>query len=84
MSPPPAVSGDEPLLRDLRRALAEAPTRPREIEVGTALSITLGRLRPAVSCGGCSTPLEFEGIPARTNARLTVPFRLLYSEPSTA
>jgi len=36
------------------------------IEVGPALSIALGRLRPAVSCGGCSDPLTFEGVPART------------------
>ncbi|HYK93179.1 MAG TPA: hypothetical protein VEY07_03950 [Thermoplasmata archaeon] len=68
----------------LLRALAEAVQRSarpvREIEVGIALSIALGRQRPAVSCGGCSTPLEFRGIPARTNARLDAPFRLLFTD----
>jgi len=54
--------------------------RPREIEVGVALSIALGRRRPAVSCGGCATPLEFDGIPAQTNARLASPFRLVFDQ----
>jgi hypothetical protein len=71
-------SDDERLLQDLRRAVDGAPSRPTEIEVGIALSITLGRLRPVVSCGGCATPLEFDGIPARTNAQLPTPFRLRY------
>ncbi len=65
------------LLAELERAVASAPIPPREIEVGIALSIALGRQRPAVACGGCSSPLEFRGIPARTNARLSVPFRLV-------
>jgi hypothetical protein len=65
-------------LEELRSAVASAPSRPTEIEVGIALSIALGRLRPDVACGGCSVPLEFEGIPARTNARLPTPFRLRY------
>jgi hypothetical protein len=72
----------EDLLAELRRAVESAPERPREIEVGIALSIALGRQRPAVACGGCSTPLEFDGIPARTNSRLHAPFRLLFG-PST-
>jgi len=72
----------EDLLGELRRAVNTAPERPREIEVGIALSIALGRQRPAVSCGGCSTPLEFDGIPARTNSQLRTPFRLLFSPPS--
>jgi len=75
---PPLSVDDERLLAELRVAVEGAPTRPTQIEVGIALSITLGRLRPAVACGGCSTPLEFEGIPALTNARLPVPFRLRY------
>jgi hypothetical protein len=75
-------NGEERLLDDLRRAIGHSAVRPREIEVGIALSIALGRLRPAVSCGGCSTPLEFEGIPARTNAGLPVPFRLIVDDPT--
>jgi hypothetical protein len=79
MTPDPALSTeDERLLRELRVAVEQAPSRPTQIEVGIALSITLGRLRPAVACGGCSTPLEFDGIPALTNARLATPFRLRY------
>ncbi|MGB6500977.1 MAG: hypothetical protein WBG19_06230 [Thermoplasmata archaeon] len=77
MTPTPDPVADDGLLDELRRAIDRAPARPREIEVGIALSIALGRLRPAVSCGGCSTPLEFDGIPARTNARLAEPFRLI-------
>ena len=75
---------EQGLLDDLRRAIDRAPSRPREIEVGIALSIALGRLRPAVACGGCSTPLEFDGIPARTNAQLGVPFRLILDETADA
>ncbi|MGP8072749.1 MAG: hypothetical protein ACLPZM_06435 [Thermoplasmata archaeon] len=83
MASTPAPPLDEHrLLEELHRAVAEAPSRPTEIEVGIALSIALGRARPVVSCGGCQTPLEFEGIPARTNARLPAPFRLLYSDPA--
>jgi hypothetical protein len=74
----PLTAEDDHLLAELRVAVEGAPSRPTQIEVGIALSITLGRMRPAVSCGGCSTPLEFEGIPATTNARLHVPFRLRY------
>jgi len=73
----PPVSPDT-LLEELRRAIDGAPRRPREIEVGIALSIALGRQRPAVACGGCQTPLDFDGIPARTNAELRVPFRLVF------
>jgi len=76
LSPP-----HDPLLEELRRAVAEAPRRPREIEVGIALSIALGRERPQVSCGGCQNPLEFDGIPARTNASLREPFRLVFEPP---
>jgi len=72
----------ELLLAELRRAVDAAPRRPLEIEVGIALSIALGRQRPSVACGGCSTPLEFDGIPARTNSQLRAPFRLLYDPPS--
>ncbi len=73
----PVPAEESSLLRELHRAVQEAPGKVREIEVGVALSIALGRRRPAVSCGGCSVPLEFEGIPAKTNARLREPFRLL-------
>ena len=71
---------EELLLRELAAAIHGADRPVREIEVGIALSIALGRRRPAVSCGGCSTPLEFEGIPARTNTRLTQPWRLVLAE----
>lgn len=77
----PGPSGDE-LLAELRRAVSNSPERPREIEVGIALSIALGRQRPVVSCGGCQNPLEFDGIPARTNSRLRTPFRLVFDPPS--
>jgi hypothetical protein len=80
MTTPGASTDEAQLLAELHRAVASAPRRPTEIEVGIALSIALGRERPVVSCGGCSTPLEFEGIPARTNAHLGAPFRLLYTE----
>jgi len=73
---------EEALLEQLRDAVAKAADRPREIEVGIALSIALGRRRPVVACGGCKNPLEFEGIPARTNARLGTPFRLIFDGPS--
>lgn len=73
-------AADRELLEELRRAIAAAPHRPREIEVGVSLSIILGRQRPSVSCGGCSTPLEFEGIPARTSLHLAGPFRLVLDE----
>jgi hypothetical protein len=72
------------LLDDLRAAVAHAAHRPTEIEVGIALSIALGRMRPSVSCGGCQTPLEFDGIPARTNAQLREPFRLRFDPPTAA
>ncbi|MGA8542381.1 MAG: hypothetical protein WB947_02390 [Thermoplasmata archaeon] len=77
MTPDEGRPEEEQLLAQLRQAVAQAPGRPREIEVGIALSIALGRRRPSVSCGGCKNPLDFEGIPARTNARLGVPFRLI-------
>jgi len=75
---PGSPSSDDALLAELRRAVHRAPSRPREIEVGIALSIALGRQRPAVACGGCQTPLEFDGIPARTNSALRTPFRLVF------
>ncbi|MCI4349523.1 MAG: hypothetical protein L3J93_04835 [Thermoplasmata archaeon] len=65
------------LIDELRSALRSAREPVQGIEVGIALSIALGRQRPAVSCGGCATPLEFEGVPAMTNVRLRTPFRLL-------
>jgi len=74
----PERPSPDPLLEELRRAVSAAPERPREIEVGVALSIALGRQRPVVSCGGCQAPLEFDGIPARTNTQLREPFRLLF------
>jgi hypothetical protein len=75
---PSAAIEEERLLGELRRAIADSSRRPREIEVGIALSIALGHQRPAVACGGCQTPLEFEGIPARTNPHLSTPFRLVF------
>ncbi|MCI4366928.1 MAG: hypothetical protein L3K08_04170 [Thermoplasmata archaeon] len=80
MSTGPVADPAEPLLAALGQALQSASRPVREIEVGIALSIALGRQRPAVSCGGCKTPLEFHGIPAVTNARLTEPFRLRYAD----
>lgn len=82
MSSVVSSSHEEHLLEELHRAIAQARSRPSEIEIGIALSIALGRRRPAVSCGGCQTPLDFEGIPARTNAQLNAPFRLVF-DPST-
>lgn len=75
---------DSRLLHALEAAIDGAPRPVREIEVGIALSIVLGRLRPAVSCGGCSTGLEFRGIPARTNSRLHEPFRLILDAAAPA
>jgi hypothetical protein len=75
MSPGERPASDGPLAR-LRDALRTAPGPVAEIEVGTALSIELGRQRPQASCGGCAIPLSFEGIPARTNPRLREEFRL--------
>jgi hypothetical protein len=72
------------LLGELRSAVAGARRPVKEIEVGIALSIALGRLRPAVSCGGCQDPLALDGIPARTNTNLKVPFRLIYDEGSSS
>ncbi len=77
------VPSEQELLEALHRAVAEAPHRPFAIEVDVRLSIILGQQRPSVSCGGCSTPLEFEGIPARTNLHLGSPFRLVL-EPTAA
>jgi hypothetical protein len=73
-----AAPNDEELLTELRRAIGRSPERPSAIEIGIALSIALGRRRTPVSCGGCSEPLAFEGIPARTNPQLSVPFRLVF------
>jgi len=73
---------DTTLLEELRRAVEQSPRRPREIEVGIALSIALGRQRPVVSCGGCQAPLEFDGIPARTNSQLRTSFRLVFEPPT--
>jgi hypothetical protein len=72
------------LLGELRTAVSSAPHKVKEIEVGIALSIALGRLRPEVSCGGCQDPLAFDGIPARTNTGLKQPFRLIYDEGSSS
>lgn len=72
------------LLGALRSAVTHAPRPVKEIEVGIALSIALGRLRPAVACGGCQDPLALDGIPARTNAQLKEPFRLVFDEGSSS
>jgi hypothetical protein len=82
MAPDPSPTEEERLLGDLREAVRAAPHPPREIEVGIALSIALGRRRPSVACGGCQNPLDFDGIPARTNARLREPFRLVWDDPA--
>jgi hypothetical protein len=75
----------EALLRELSDAIRTAPVKPVEVEVGIALSIALGRQRPSVSCGGCQTPLEVAGVPARTNVQLKVPYRLVFAGvPPTA
>jgi hypothetical protein len=84
MTGPANSESDDQLLKELHRAVQHAGKPVREIEVGVALSIALGRARPAVACGGCSTPLEFEGIPARTNAQLRSPFRLVLEPPVPA
>lgn len=76
------ADSDEELLSELARAIERASGPVKEIEVGIALSIALGRQRPAVSCGGCTTPLDFHGIPARTNAGLKAPFRLIVESPA--
>ncbi len=80
--PTPTEPNAERLLARLHEEIAGAPTPVREIEAGISLSIALGRRRPAVACGGCQTPLEFEGIPARTNAALRVPYRLILAPPT--
>jgi hypothetical protein len=77
-----SLPDEDRLLHELSDAVAHAPNRVREIEVGIPLSIALGRRRPAVACGGCQTPLEFEGIPARTNASLREPYRLVLDRAS--
>jgi len=81
---PAVTDGERVLLEDLRKAIGSAPGPVREIEVGIALSIALGRQRPSVSCGGCQTPLEFEGIPARTNPALRTPFQLVLAGDAPA
>jgi hypothetical protein len=81
MSTGAVVTGGEELLHDLGEAVRTAGRPVREIEVGIALSIALGRRRPAMSCGGCTTPLDFEGIPARTVTGLSAPFRLIMDRP---
>jgi hypothetical protein len=80
MTEPSPDPGSDPLLVQLRVALERADRPVREIEVGIPLSIALGRLRPATSCGGCSVPLQFQGVPARTVVELREPFRLLLSD----
>jgi hypothetical protein len=75
---------EQDLLAELASAIQRADRPVQEIEIGITLSIAIGRQRPAVSCGGCSTPLEFEGIPTRTNLHLSQPFRLIYQEQPTS
>jgi hypothetical protein len=84
MEGPESADDASALLEELRRAVEGAPQRPREIEVGIALSIALGRQRPVVACGGCQNPLEFDGIPARTNSQLRTPFRLVFESSAVA
>jgi hypothetical protein len=79
----PNLPTEEALLARLHEEISQAPSPVREIEAGISLSIALGRRRPAVACGGCQTPLEFEGIPARTNSALRVPYRLILAAPSS-
>jgi hypothetical protein len=76
----PSPSSEDQLLHELGVAVDAARRPIREIEVGIALSIALGKMRPAVSCGGCAAPLEFRGIPAKTNARLSSPFQLVFGD----
>lgn len=78
------VAREEQLLSELKEALRHSAHPVREVEVSTELSIALGRQRPSVSCGGCSTPLSFEGVPARTVVGLKTPFRLVYADPPGA
>lgn len=80
MSADPPPDPSDRLLGELAKALDEASRPVRSIEVGVALSIALGRQRPAMSCGGCTTPLAFRGIPATTNHRLQEPFRLVFAD----
>lgn len=82
MSTPGPRGEEDRLLSELREAIRRSPQPPQRIEVGVTLSVALGRRRGSVSCGGCSTPLEFEGIPAETNVRLRAPFRLIVGERS--
>ncbi len=83
MSADASLAEPDRLLAALAAALREAKVRPREIEVNVALSVALGRARGSVSCGGCQVPLEFEGIPARTNVHLAVPFRLIVDDEAS-
>ena len=71
------TTSDVILLEELRRAVRGAPAPVLRIEVGIALSIALGRQRPATTCGGCAVPLEFDGIPAATVPSAPGPFRLI-------
>jgi hypothetical protein len=73
----PPDSREIQLLAQLDEAVRSSSRPVLGIEVGIALSIALGKQRLAVSCGGCSTPLEFRGIPATTNVGLATPFRLV-------
>ena len=86
-TPGRAVSGltpaEEKLVAELRRAVDASPGSVVAILAGPALSIALGRLRLSVSCGGCSDPLAYEGIPVRTMPGLPVPFRLLLGSSHT-
>ncbi|MHB8351669.1 MAG: hypothetical protein ACYDFT_03120 [Thermoplasmata archaeon] len=70
---------DSELLEELRRAILGAEGRVVRIEAGIALSIALGRERTPTSCGGCSVPLSFEGIPASTEPAVSGHFRLILS-----
>ncbi len=80
----PDARGVPELLEELREAIRRSAVRPRRVEVGVALSVALGRERGSVACGGCSVPLEVDGIPAETNVHLRQPYRLIVDETPAA
>ena len=63
------------------RSIARRRGLGRMVDPRAEEHVHLGRERPAVACGGCQTPLDVDGIPARTNSALQVPFRLVFDAP---